>query len=95
MFAPSLAKVALKFGYVENFALAVLGLSSVVGLLRGNVIKGAIAAVIVEDARFRAGADQGDQDRGAECLQIVIVDLVFEASVSSRIGAGHATDLQS
>lgn len=46
MFAPSLAKVALKFGYVENFALAVLGLSSVVGLLRGNVIKGAIAAVI-------------------------------------------------
>lgn len=46
LFAPSLAKVALKFGYVENFALAILGLSSVVGLLRGAVIKGAIAAVI-------------------------------------------------
>lgn len=45
-FAPSLAKVALKFGYVENFALAILGLSSVVGLLRGNIIKGAIAALI-------------------------------------------------
>ncbi|QYX57594.1 tripartite tricarboxylate transporter permease [Roseovarius sp. SCSIO 43702] len=46
LFAPSLAKVALRFGYVENFALAILGLSSVVGLLRGNVIKGAIAAII-------------------------------------------------
>ncbi|WP_417601809.1 tripartite tricarboxylate transporter permease [Pararhodobacter oceanensis] len=45
-FAPSLASVALRFGYVENFALAILGLSSVVGLLRGNVIKGAIAAII-------------------------------------------------
>lgn len=43
-FAPSLAQVALRFGYVENFALAILGLSSVVGLLRGNIIKGAIAA---------------------------------------------------
>lgn len=46
LFAPSLAKVALKFGYVENFALAILGLSSVVGLLRGNVIKGCVAAII-------------------------------------------------
>lgn len=46
LFAPSLARVALQFGYVENFALAILGLSSVVGLLRGAVIKGAIAAVI-------------------------------------------------
>nr|WP_306267079.1 tripartite tricarboxylate transporter permease [Pararhizobium sp. IMCC3301] len=46
LFAPSLAKVALKFGYIENFALAILGLSSVVGLLKGAVIKGAIAAVI-------------------------------------------------
>ncbi len=46
LFAPSLAQVALRFGYVENFALAILGLSSVVGLLRGAVIKGAIAAVI-------------------------------------------------
>lgn len=45
-FAPSLAQVALRFGYVENFALAILGLSSVVGLLRGNVIKGCVAAVI-------------------------------------------------
>ena len=46
LFAPTLAKVALEFGYVENFALAILGLSSVVGLLRGNVVKGCIAALI-------------------------------------------------
>ncbi|RYH04478.1 C4-dicarboxylate ABC transporter [Salipiger sp. IMCC34102] len=46
LFAPSLAMVALRFGYVENFALAVLGISSVVGLLRGNVLKGCIAALI-------------------------------------------------
>ena len=45
-FAPSLAGVALKFGYVENFALAILGLSSVVGLLQGNIIKGAISAIL-------------------------------------------------
>ena len=45
-FAPSLAGVALKFGYVENFALAILGLSSVVGLLQGNLIKGAISAIL-------------------------------------------------
>lgn len=46
LFAPSLARVALEFGYVENFALAILGLSSVVGLLRGNILKGCIAALI-------------------------------------------------
>ncbi|RVV96838.1 C4-dicarboxylate ABC transporter [Mesobaculum littorinae] len=46
LFAPSLARVALEFGYVENFALAILGLSSVVGLLRGNIVKGVIAALI-------------------------------------------------
>ncbi|QFT96765.1 Tripartite tricarboxylate transporter TctA family protein [Roseovarius sp. THAF8] len=46
LFAPSLAKVALEFGYVENFALTILGLSSVVGLLRGNILKGCISAVI-------------------------------------------------
>ena len=45
-FAPSLAGVALKFGYVENFALAILGLSSVVGLLQGNIIKGAVSAIL-------------------------------------------------
>lgn len=45
-FAPSLASVALRFGYVENFALAILGLSSVVGLLRGNVVKGAVSAIL-------------------------------------------------
>ena len=45
-FAPVLADVALRFGYVENFALAVLGLSSVVGLLRGAVVKGMISAVL-------------------------------------------------
>lgn len=46
LFAPSLARVALKFGYVENFALAILGLSSIVGLLRGTIVKGLIAAII-------------------------------------------------
>ena len=46
LFAPALAGVALRFGYVENFALAVLGLSSVVGLLSGAVLKGAISALI-------------------------------------------------
>ncbi|MGO4852201.1 tripartite tricarboxylate transporter permease [Phaeovulum sp. W22_SRMD_FR3] len=46
LFAPSLAKMALHFGYAENFALAILGLSSVVGLLRGAVLKGLAAAMI-------------------------------------------------
>jgi len=45
-FAPLLAKFALKFGYVENFALGVLGLSSVVGLLSGNVLKGLVSGVL-------------------------------------------------
>lgn len=45
-FAPPLAKFALKFGYVENFALGVLGMASVVGLLGGNVFKGLISAVV-------------------------------------------------
>jgi putative tricarboxylic transport membrane protein len=44
--APPLAKFALRFGYVENFALGLLGLASVVGLLGGNVIKGLIAAAV-------------------------------------------------
>ena len=38
-FAPLLADVALLFGFVETFALTVLGLSSVVGLLAGNVLR--------------------------------------------------------
>lgn len=44
IFAPVLATVALRFGYVENAALTILGLSSVVGLLSGNVIKGILSA---------------------------------------------------
>lgn len=46
VFAPALAKVALRFGYVENAALTILGLSSVVGLLSGNVLKGVISAML-------------------------------------------------
>jgi len=46
IFAPALAMVALRFGYVENFALTILGLSSVVGLLSGNVLKGIVSALI-------------------------------------------------
>lgn len=46
VFAPALAKVALRFGYVENAALTVLGLSSVVGLLSGNVLKGIVSAAL-------------------------------------------------
>lgn len=45
-FAPALASVALSFGYAENFALTVLGLSSVVGLLMGNILKGILSALI-------------------------------------------------
>jgi putative tricarboxylic transport membrane protein len=44
--APALAKVALRFGYVENAALTILGLSSVVGLLSGNILKGIISAAL-------------------------------------------------
>ena len=46
VFAPTLAMVALRFGYVENFALVVLGMSSVVGLLATNVLKGIVSALI-------------------------------------------------
>ena len=46
VFAPALAMAALRFGYVENFALVVLGLSSVVGLLSANVVKGIVSALI-------------------------------------------------
>ena len=45
-FAPVLADIALLFGFVETFALTVLGLSSVVGLLSGNVLKGLASALI-------------------------------------------------
>lgn len=44
--APALAQVALRFGYVENAALTILGLSSVVGLLAGNILKGIISAAL-------------------------------------------------
>jgi len=46
LFAPMLAKLALLFGFVETFALTVLGLSSVVGLLAGNVLRGLASALI-------------------------------------------------
>lgn len=45
-FAPLLADIALLFGFVETFALTVLGLSSVVGLLAGNVMRGIASALI-------------------------------------------------
>ncbi|MCA2013607.1 tripartite tricarboxylate transporter permease [Pararhodobacter sp. CCB-MM2] len=44
--APLLAQVALRFGYVENAALTVLGLSCVVGLLKNNILKGVISAAL-------------------------------------------------
>lgn len=43
-FAPVLAGVALRFGYVENCSLCVLGLAAVVGMLEKNVIKGVLSA---------------------------------------------------
>lgn len=43
-FAPILASVALKFGYVENFSLCVLGIAAVVGMLEKNVLKGILSA---------------------------------------------------
>ncbi len=46
MFAPPLAKFALRFGYVENFSLGVLGLASVVGLLGANIYKGLLSATV-------------------------------------------------
>lgn len=46
LFAPLLANLALLFGFVETFALTVLGLSSVVGLLAGNILRGLASALI-------------------------------------------------
>lgn len=46
LFAPLLANLALLFGFVETFALTVLGLSSVVGLLAGNILRGFASALI-------------------------------------------------
>ncbi|SBW02107.1 conserved membrane hypothetical protein [uncultured Alphaproteobacteria bacterium] len=45
-FAPPMAAFALRFGYVENFALGVLGMASVIGLLGGSIVKGLISAVL-------------------------------------------------
>lgn len=45
-FAPPMAAFALRFGYVENFALGILGMASVIGLLGGSIVKGLISAVI-------------------------------------------------
>ena len=45
-FAPILAAVALRFGYVENFSLCVLGLAAVVGMLEKNILKGILSAGI-------------------------------------------------
>ena len=44
--APMLAKLALRFGPPENFLLAVMGLTSIVTLTSGNLIKGLISGVI-------------------------------------------------
>lgn len=44
-FAPILAQFALKFGYVENFALCFLGLASVVGMMDKNIMKGLFSAI--------------------------------------------------
>jgi putative tricarboxylic transport membrane protein len=46
LFAPVLADAALRFGYVENFALCVLGIAAVVGMLDKNVTKGFLAAAL-------------------------------------------------
>ena len=46
IFAPMLAKVALKFSAQEYFALAVFGISIVAGLTGKSVIKGVIGGVI-------------------------------------------------
>ena len=45
-FAPMLALFALRFGPIENVALGVMGLASVVGLISNSLIKGLISAVI-------------------------------------------------
>ncbi|PJC86845.1 C4-dicarboxylate ABC transporter [Vibrio sp. HA2012] len=45
-FAPTLAGFALRFGYVENFALCVLGLSAVIGMLEKNVLKGFLSGIL-------------------------------------------------
>ena len=42
--APLLAKVALKFGAAEYFAVSLLGLSTIASLVGGNVAKGMISA---------------------------------------------------
>ncbi len=44
-FAPMLADMALKFGYVENFALCVLGSAAVGGMLEKDILKGVFSAV--------------------------------------------------
>lgn len=44
--APLIAKVALKFGPAELFALVIFGLSTIVGLTEGSVIKGLISGMI-------------------------------------------------
>lgn len=44
--APSLARVALRFGPPENFLLALLGLTSIVTLTRGNLVKGLISGLL-------------------------------------------------
>ncbi len=43
-FAPMLAAAALKFGYVENFSLCILGIAAVVGMMEKNVLKGVLSA---------------------------------------------------
>lgn len=45
-FAPPMAAFALRFGYVENFSLGILGMASVIGLLGGSIVKGLISAIL-------------------------------------------------
>ena len=48
----------------------------------------------LRDSHVHAGADDSEQDRGAECLEVVVVDLVLEASITFCVSAGHAANLE-
>ncbi len=45
-FAPVLAGFALRFGYVENFALCLLGIAAVLGMMERNLLKGLLSALL-------------------------------------------------
>jgi len=44
--APQLAAVALEFGPIETFALILLGMTSIVSVSTGSVVKGLMAGII-------------------------------------------------